>query len=88
MSMTAVSFGSHTLYGEGVGGGVDILAGAREVRQLSNCGETQALEPVADEILDCFDVVAGDRLALGQPVDLALAELLVQSAQPGFIGPA
>ena len=38
-------------------------------------------EPVAHQVLDGLHVVAGDRLLLGEPVDLGLAEVAVQGAQ-------
>jgi len=48
--------------------------------------EAEFGQPVADEILDGLDVVAGDRLLGGEPVDLGLSEFAVQGAQPFGVG--
>ena len=63
------------LDGQGVGGRVDVLARAREVRELGDAVEAELREPVAHEVLDGLDVVPRDRLALGEPGDLVLAEV-------------
>ena len=74
------------LHGERVGRRVDVLARACEVGELGDGGEPERLEPVAHEVLDGLHVVTRDGFLLGQPVDLRLAEVAVQSAQALLLG--
>ncbi len=90
-AMTERSFGSQTsstdaLHREGVGGRVDVLARAREVRELGDAVEAELREPVAHEVLDGLDVVPGDRLALGEPGDLVLPEVEEEHPQAILVG--
>jgi len=51
------------------------------VREFGDGVQAQSRKPVAHEVLDGLHIVAGDRLLLGQPVDLGLAEVAVEAAQ-------
>ena len=73
------------LDGEGVRGGVDVLARAREVGELGDRVEPERRQPVAHEVLDGLHVVTGDGLLLGEPVDLGLPELEVQRPQARLV---
>ena len=89
--MTPWSFGSQTfvdgtLDRERVGGGVDVLARAREMGELGDLLEPERRETVAHEVLDRLHVVPGDGLLLGEPVDLGLPEVAVERAQALLVG--
>ena len=89
--MTARSFGSQTavdgaLDGQRVRRRVDVLARAREMRELGDRVEPERRQAVADEILDGFHVVPRDGFLLGQPVDLGLPEVAVQRPQVVHLG--
>jgi len=74
------------LDGQRIRGGVDVLARAREVRELGDRVEPEGGKAIAHEVLHGLHVVARDRFLLGEPVDLGLAEVAVQRAQALFLG--
>ena len=54
--------------------------------ELGDRVEAEGCQSVAHEVFDGLDVVAGDRLLLGEPVDLGLTEVAVQGAQALLLG--